>query len=135
LSHEQKIDLQKLAVLYPVYEQHVLQTLPSFGTYTSSVDTTLITRYAEVITQVLTQKQVSAEDRNSIKRIAHLMTRGAVYRNASADSRWRNYAKQAIVHALQKSKDGAAILESLVADNPQLQSEIEAYTLCETELS
>lgn len=127
-TDEKKAALRTMAWLYPKYERLILNSLPGFGTYTTSIDTSLIKCYAQLVTEVLAQKELSAEDKQFVKKIATHMTRGSVYRNASADSRWRNYAKQSIVKALQTSSSGRAILESLANDNPQLEIEIEAYT-------
>ncbi len=130
-TDEKKASLRTMAWLYPKYERLVLNSLPGFGVYTTSIDTSLITCYAQLVSEVLAQKHLSAEDKQFVKKIATHMTRGSVYRNASADSRWRNYAKQSIIQALQTSSTGRAILKSLVTDNPQLEAEIEAYTMSE----
>ncbi len=130
-TDEKKAALRTMAWLYPKYERLILSTFPGSGVYTTSIDTSLIKCYAQLVTEVLAQKNLSTEDKQFVKKIAAHMTQGSVYRNASADSRWRNYAKQSIVKALQTSSTGKAILESLAADNPQLEAEIEAYTMSE----
>lgn len=126
-SNEQ--GLKALARMYPLYEKYILHSFPQFGSYTPSLDTSLIKRYASLVVQVLSKKQLTKEDKRFVKKIAWLMTRGSVYRNASSDSRWRNYARQAIIQALNTSKEGIAILDELTAHNPQLEVEREAYSL------
>lgn len=120
-------ELRSLASLYPVLEEQVLSTLPRFGSYCTTLDTSLIEQYASKVEQLLSQEALTTDAKRFIKKIATYMTRGTIHRNASADSRWRNRAKQAIVIALSKKQEGMAILEGLASKNPQLQAEIEAY--------
>lgn len=124
-------ELRSLADRYPVLEEQVLKALPRFGTYCTAIDKSLIEQYVSKVEQLLNQETVTVYDKRFIKKIALYMTRGTIHRNASADSRWRNRAKQAIVIALSKKKEGMVILESLAAKNAQLQAEIEAY--CQVE--
>jgi len=126
--HGQKKDLQKLAMLYPFYEKQALESLPGFGTHVTTINTALIDTYVQIIANTLNQKHISLNDLLCIKKIALDMTKGIVYRNGSADSRWRNYAKQAVVYTLLKTNQGQAILEDLILANPLFAQEVEAYT-------
>ena len=92
------------------------------------LDTSLIKHYADHVITALAQNSLAQEEILAIQQIATFMTQGAVYRNASAESRWHNYAKQSIIYALQTSSVGLTILDTLRAENPQLQAEIEAYS-------
>ena len=130
---EQTKKLRTLIRLYPLLEQQTLRSLPGFGTYQPRIDTSLIKKYIRVVENLLGQKQLSEEEKQFIEKTAYRMTRGSVYRNASCDSRWRNYAKQAIVKTLQKSSYGLSVLEALAAKNLQLQNEVEAYSCAETD--
>ncbi len=126
-SHKKR--LKSLMQLYTFYECQTLHSLPQFGTYCPTIDTSLIERYKDEIEHLLALETLSDEEKQFIESIAYKMIRGPVYRNASCISRWKNYAKQAIIQSLSKHYYGLWVLESLAKKNPQLETEIEAYTM------
>lgn len=123
--------LSELINHYPKIERQMRRAALPYGTYRTKVDTTFINKCVTVIEAILREKPLSQFNKNLVKEIARQLLSGAIYRNASTDSRWRNYAKQAIVKTLLKTKEGTAILDVLTKGNPQLQAEREAYTLDE----
>lgn len=126
---EKAAKLEDAVRLYPIYEKQLLESLPKFGTYSRSIDRSLIKQYITLVRDVLAQKSLSTRERELITQIAFLMIHHEVYRNSSSDSRWKNYAKQEIIKTLSTSKEGTAILQSLAAQNAQLEAEIEAILL------
>lgn len=125
---KQYAQLKELAKQYPILEEQMLATLPQFGQYCTSVDTTLIDRYVNIVKEILDRDALSPDEKKYIKKIAHAMTRGPIHRNGSASSRWRNAAKQALILTLSQTATGTTILDELAAHNPQLQAEREAYS-------
>lgn len=119
--------LKALARNYPVLEKQALAALPAFGHYCTTVDTSLIEICVNIVKESLKQDTLTLDEIKCIKKIAATITRGPIYKNASASSRWRNAAKQAIILTLSQTAAGTAILDQLAADNPQLQNEKEAY--------
>lgn len=121
-------ELKVLKSLYRIYEESVLKALPSFGTRCTTCDTKLIHGYVDTIKRLLHRPNLTDDEKKFITDMAILMTRGNIYRNASADSRWHSYAKKEIITALYEVQQGREILKKIAQLNPQLEAEIEAFT-------
>ena len=107
----------------------MLEKLPKFGTYSCSIDLSLIKQYSALIRDTINRENSSKQEFSLVTQIAYLILRGNAYRNSSSDSRWKNYGKQEIVKTLSENDKGMAILYYIARQDPQLEDEIEAFLL------
>lgn len=112
---------------YSFFKAYSTQGL-TYHNFDRHIDTTLVNRYAACVKAIVQKPLIIDDEKFFVTEIVKSLVEGNVLRNGSSLSRWIGHAKESIIKLLHAHPVGKEILMQVAATDPQLQSEIEAYT-------
>ena len=112
---------------YKEDEERALATVLPTTRYTR-LDAQYIDDIFTTVGDLLQHETLAANQIEELHELVGYIATALIYRNGSAASQLRSYAKQKLVCVLKEYPLGQSLLESIAAKNELFQAELEAYS-------